>query len=266
MNLIWNKIFFKKMETDDCVDNVMYEKNIFKKLIAMDDFSGLADRSNEFANFLTVARKFSFTCVYVFYTIYPYRFNWQIIILQTKIFNIFSGPLQTTSVANILSSYCNRYTYDYIPHRDLWINSLYFKISDSNEKKCLTIDTRDINNLGLAKIRTGAENGKEQICYYNCNRKDKLFNRFLAVRKETSADEIIFSIVNLIGKTNNLENVYYKIDDELKEFGNDRVQLKQSIRGSSPENTEPTTTEQQQTGDGKTQQRRVSKKPRFLSR
>ena len=66
MNLIWNKIFFKKMETDDCVDNVMYEKNIFKKLIAMDDFSGLADRSSEFANFLTVARKFSFTCVYVF--------------------------------------------------------------------------------------------------------------------------------------------------------------------------------------------------------
>ena len=221
----------------------MCEKNIFKKLIVMDDFSGLADRSNEFANFFTVARKFSFTCIYVFHTIYASRFNWQMIILQTKISNIFLGPLQTASVANILSSYCNRYTYDYIPRRDLWINSLYFKISNS-----------------------GAENGKEQICYYNCSRKDKLFNRFLAVRKEKSADEIIFSIINLIGKTNNLENVYYKIDDELKEFGNDRVQLKQSIRGSSPENTEPTTTEQQQTGDGKTQERRVSKKPRFLSR
>ena len=57
-------------------------------------------------------------------------------------------------------------------------------------------------------------------------KKDKIFNRFLAVRKETSADEIIFSIVNLIGKSNNLQNVYYKIDDELKEFYNDRLQFK----------------------------------------
>ena len=40
-------------------------------------------------NFLTVSRKFSFTCTYVFHTIYPTRSNWQIIPSQTKIFNIF---------------------------------------------------------------------------------------------------------------------------------------------------------------------------------
>ena len=76
------------------------------------------------------------------------------------------------------------------------------------------------------KFRTGVENGKEQICYYNRNGKDRLFHTFLTVRKETSADEIFFSIVNLIDKANNLENVYYQIDGELKEFYNGRLMLK----------------------------------------
>ena len=57
---------------------------------------------------------------------------------------------------------------------------------------------RDVNNLVLAKFRTDAKNGKEKICYYNRNRKDRFFNRFLAVRKETFANEIFFSIVNLV--------------------------------------------------------------------
>ena len=99
----------------------------------MDDVSGLADKSDDFANFLTLSQKFNFTCVYVFHTIYPMRSNWQMILSQTKIFNIFPGSLQTSSV--ILSSYCNRYTYEYIPHKDIWLNSLYSEISNSSEKK-----------------------------------------------------------------------------------------------------------------------------------
>ena len=42
----------------------------------MDDVSGLADKSQEFSNFLTVSRKYGFYCVYVFHTIYPGRQNW----------------------------------------------------------------------------------------------------------------------------------------------------------------------------------------------
>ena len=130
-NLIRNLIFFKKKETDSVLDNVMGEKNIFNKFIVMDDVLGLADRSKDFANFLTVVQKLNFTCVYVFHTIYPSRSNWQMIISQTKILNIFSSALETTSVAKILSSYCSRYAYEYIPHRDLWISRLYFEISNS---------------------------------------------------------------------------------------------------------------------------------------
>ena len=100
----------------------MAEKTLLDKLIAMDNVSGLADKSENFTNFLSVSRKFNFTCIYVFHTIYPTRNNWQMILLETKIFNIIPRSIQASSVVKMLSSYCNRYTYKYIPHRDLWLN------------------------------------------------------------------------------------------------------------------------------------------------
>ena len=93
----------------------------------MNDVSGLADKSDSFVNILTVSRKFSFTFVYVFHIIYPTRSNWQMILSQTKICNNFCSSLQAPSVAKILSSYCNRYTYVQI-YGDLWMNQLYFEI------------------------------------------------------------------------------------------------------------------------------------------
>ena len=70
-------------------------------------------------------------------------------------------------------------------------------MSSSNKKQCLTIDIRDVNDLGPARFRTQA--GK--VCYYNQNKKDKTFNCFLDLIKQTStADKIIFSITNLIDK------------------------------------------------------------------
>ena len=121
----------------------MSENNIFDKLIVMDDVPRLADKSDNFANFLAVLRKFSFTCVYIFHTMYPTRPSWQMILSQTNKFNIFPGSFQTTFVVKILSSYCNRYTYKYIPHRDLWQHRLYFEISNSSEKSAwrLTSET-----------------------------------------------------------------------------------------------------------------------------
>ena len=89
------------------------------------------------------------------------------ILPQTKVFNIFPKSIQASSIVKILSSFCVRYEYNYIPKRDLWISRLYFNISNSNKKQCLTIDTRDVNDLGSAKIRTKADNNKEQICYCN---------------------------------------------------------------------------------------------------
>ena len=43
---------------------------VLDRLIVMDNVSGLADKSEEFANFLTVSWRYGLTDVYIFHTIY----------------------------------------------------------------------------------------------------------------------------------------------------------------------------------------------------
>ena len=89
----------------------------------------------------------------------------------------------------------------------------------------MTIDSRDISDLGPAKFRTQADSYTELICYYNRNKRDTSFNFFLTVRKETrSASEITFSIVKVIDKTNRHDTIYSEISDGLRDFKNDIVQ------------------------------------------
>ena len=198
-----------KRNKADYVENNLGEKMVLDKLIVMYDVSGLADKSDEFANFLTVSRKYGISCVYIFHTIYPSRQNWQMVMSQTKILNFFPGSVQAGSIFRILSSFADRYKNTYIPHRNIWINRLYFEIFNSQEKQCLTIDTRDVNALGPGKFRRHADNGTEQICYYNRNKTDTSFNSSLATREQTSqASEIKFSIVKVIDCLNR-NNVLY---------------------------------------------------------
>ena len=112
---------------------------------------------------------------YIFHTIYPTRQYWQMILSQINIFNFFPRSVQASSIIRILSSFFNRYGHDYIPHRDVWINRLYFEISNSTQKQWLTIDTRNVNGLGPAKFRTQTDNNKEQFCYHNRNKRDTSF-------------------------------------------------------------------------------------------
>ena len=44
-------------------------------------------------------------------------------------------------------------------------------MSNSMQKQCLTTDIRDVNDLGMAKFRTQAHNGTQQICNYNGNKR-----------------------------------------------------------------------------------------------
>ena len=81
--------FFQRKK-NNCNDNFLGENTLLDRLIVMDDVSGLVDISENFANFLTVSRKFGFTCIYIFHTIYPTRNNWQMILLQT---NFLTFPL-----------------------------------------------------------------------------------------------------------------------------------------------------------------------------
>ena len=61
--------FQRKRHVDINIDIVMGENNIFDKLIVMGN-SRFADKSDGFANFLTVSRNFNFSCVYVFHIMY----------------------------------------------------------------------------------------------------------------------------------------------------------------------------------------------------
>ena len=150
---------------------------------------------------------------------------------QTKVFNTFPGSVQAFTIIGMLSSFYTRYRYNYMPKRDHWINRFHFDISNSGTKQCFTIDTRDINNLGPATFRIQADSNKEQICYYNRNKRDNNFNSFLVVRKQTlPVTEIIFSIVNIIDKTNRNNAIYSDINNELSDFKNDSVQYKRSVR------------------------------------
>ena len=71
------------------IENDLGEKRLLDKLIVMDDVFGLADKSDDSANFLTVSRKYGITCIYIFDTIYRNRQNWQMVMSQTEIFIFF---------------------------------------------------------------------------------------------------------------------------------------------------------------------------------
>ena len=65
-------------------NNELGEKLTITRLIIMDDVSGFAGKSDKFSNFLTVTRKYGFSCLYVFHTIYPGRQSWEMIMAQTN--------------------------------------------------------------------------------------------------------------------------------------------------------------------------------------
>ena len=76
-------------KTQISLENDLGELLQINKLIIMDDVSDLADKSEEFSGFLTVSRKYGFSCVYVFHTIYPGRQSWEKIMGQSHFFGFF---------------------------------------------------------------------------------------------------------------------------------------------------------------------------------
>ena len=127
----------------------------------------------------------------VFHTINPNRQNWEMIMTQTHIFNLFPGSIHSAMILKTLSLFASRYKNSYVLSQNVWLNRLYFDISTSKEKQCLTVDTRPINDLGPGKFRTSANNGQEQTCYYNRGKSDTHFNYF-AKRRLTSQPKIFY--------------------------------------------------------------------------
>ena len=71
------------------------------RLIVMDNASGLADSSQKFASFLTIARKFRYHCIYKFHTINPEKGIWRSILSQTNNLNIYPASVPLSTVKKI---------------------------------------------------------------------------------------------------------------------------------------------------------------------
>ena len=102
--------FKLEVETEETTNddnlNIFGEVIDRDRLIVFDDVSGLADNSNKFASFLTVAQKYKYNCVYRFHTIYPEKAIWRTILSQTNIFNIFPASVPLGAVKRILDGVC----------------------------------------------------------------------------------------------------------------------------------------------------------------
>ena len=121
-------------DKSEYIDNELGEQLTVNGLIIRDDFSVLADKSEEFSNFLTVSRKYGFSCLYVFHTIYPGRQSWEIIMSQTHIFNLFPGSIHSSKILKTLSLFASRQkTHIYQTNR-FGLTTSTFKYQTPNKK------------------------------------------------------------------------------------------------------------------------------------
>ena len=188
------------------------------RLIVFDDVSGLADHSNKFANFLTVARKYKYNCVYIFHTIYPEKATWKTILSQTNIFNIFPASVSLNSVKRILDGSCVRKTTRYIPRSLLWINRLFIELANKSQKICLTLDCSNTNRDGPSRFRSEADNPDKQVCYFNTPTDEQVYNEFIArrIKSKELKDEIHFEITDVKSKSN--KNVVFDISSKIEKL------------------------------------------------
>ena len=72
LELLMDKKSDVNINTNDEADDLgIGEKDLFDRLIVMDDVSGLA------CSFLTVSRKYRYSCIYIFHIVFPQLRNWQ---------------------------------------------------------------------------------------------------------------------------------------------------------------------------------------------
>ena len=121
---------FMSERSQSTSENDQGEITQIDKLVIIDDVSGLADKSDDFSSFLTVSRKYGYSCVYIFHTIYPGRQSLEMIMAQTHIFNFFPGLIHSGRILKILALFASRQKHTYLPNQQVWLSKLYFQISN----------------------------------------------------------------------------------------------------------------------------------------
>ena len=212
----------------------------------MDDVSGIADTSKYFSNFLTVSRKYGYSCVYVFHVINSSSQIWQKIISQTNIFNIFPATVPFNSVSKIIQSNCILQGKKYVPVRSLWLSRVFNDLANSHERHCLTLDCGYQNKNGPGRFRSSAENPEKQVCYFNKSGDDVYYNTFISerIKEGELANKIYFKIEKVKGY-NEKENFDAKklLEDDKRTTESDRLfdfsKTEQNGRGLQSGNKRP---------------------------
>ena len=249
------------------VNNSFGENKKLDRLIIMDDVSGVADVSKNFANFLTVSRKFGYNCVYVFHVIVPSSQIWQKIISQTNIFNIFPASVPYNTVSKIIQSNCILQSKKYVPARSLWLNRVFSDLANSHEKHCLTIDCGYLNKNGPGRYRSSADNPEKQVCYFNKPGDDVFYNTFISERiKEDKYKEGIYFKIEKVRGNNDKENFDAKriLDLDLEDGSSD-ARTNGVFSDSKPEQNGAGTKRYGDSFEHLYRKRRRSAKPKFLS-
>ena len=83
------------------------------------------------------------------------------ILSQKKIFYTFPGSVEESAVLKIISANCSRQNISYIPNKELWLNRIFFNLSNKEDKTCLKIDCHQNILNDPAKFRSNADNEKE---------------------------------------------------------------------------------------------------------
>ena len=109
-------------------------------------------------------------------------------------------PYQT--VTRLLQSNVERTKTKYLPARSLWISKFFIKLANDNEKRCLTIESSGINKNGPGRFRTEANNADKQVCYFNGQNNDQIFNVFKSTRinRQELKRVFIFKLIELGAK------------------------------------------------------------------
>ena len=186
------------------VNNVFGEKSNRDRLIVIDDGSGSADESKKFASFLTVARKYSYNCVYIFHSIHLEKTVWRTILSQTNIYNIFPATVPFNNIKKILEGACIRKTSKDILQFALWISRLFIELANRNKKVCLTLDCSNSNRDGPRRFRTETDNPEFQSCYFNSVNDEQVYNEFISKRIKAGGSEksFQFKVIELKSRTN----------------------------------------------------------------
>ena len=172
----------------------------------------------KFASFLTVARRYSYNCVYIFHSIHAEKAVWKIIFSQTNIYKIFPATAPFSSVKKILEGACIKKTSKYIPQSALWISRLFIKLANRNKKVCLTLDCSNTNRDGPGRFRTETDTPDFQACYFNSANDEQVYNEFVSQRIKSLAhkNNFQFKTVELKSKTNS--DLTFDASEELRDL------------------------------------------------